>query len=198
MVPATFLYSLYLTVYRTDISPSQTLSVFPKVSVLERVVSTTVVLELLVRSLLIGRKKQWRVILSIVSVLFGVRETHHNFSSDIYYPDLWSDAYGISTLVSQKSFHGETSGGVAKCRLFSMKILRLHFWWFFHAHLKQKNGLSFVFPTLKPTWDFEVCLSRAELSKRMTDILSLFAINTISRIFLFDFPLKGGCQRLFW
>ena len=88
LVPATFLYSLYLTVYRTDISPSQTLSVFPKVSVLERVVSTTVVLELLVRSLLIGRRKQWRVILSIVSVLFGVRETHHNFSSDIYYPDL--------------------------------------------------------------------------------------------------------------
>ena len=27
--------------------------------------------------------------------------------------------YGISTLVSQTSLHGETSGGVAKCRLFS-------------------------------------------------------------------------------
>ena len=27
--------------------------------------------------------------------------------------------YGISALVSQTSFHGETSGGVAKCRLFS-------------------------------------------------------------------------------
>ena len=27
--------------------------------------------------------------------------------------------YGISVLVSQTSFHGETSGGVAKCRLFS-------------------------------------------------------------------------------
>ena len=27
--------------------------------------------------------------------------------------------YGISTLVSQTSFRGETSGGVVKCRLFS-------------------------------------------------------------------------------
>ena len=27
--------------------------------------------------------------------------------------------YGISALVSQTSFRGETSGGVAKCRLFS-------------------------------------------------------------------------------
>ena len=27
--------------------------------------------------------------------------------------------YGISALVSQTSFRGETSGGIAKCRLFS-------------------------------------------------------------------------------
>ena len=33
--------------------------------------------QLLVRSLLIGRRKQWHVILPIVFVLFGVRETHH-------------------------------------------------------------------------------------------------------------------------
>ena len=31
--------------------------------------------------------------------------------------------YGISALVSQTSFRGETSGGVAKCRLFSQSIL---------------------------------------------------------------------------
>ena len=30
--------------------------------------------------------------------------------------------YGISALVSQTSFSGETSGGVAKCRLFSQAI----------------------------------------------------------------------------
>ena len=36
-----------------------------------------VVQELLVRSLLIGRRKQWNVILPTVLVLFGVRETHH-------------------------------------------------------------------------------------------------------------------------
>ena len=36
-----------------------------------------VVYELLVRSLLIGRRKQWHVILSIVSVLFGVTVRHH-------------------------------------------------------------------------------------------------------------------------
>ena len=32
--------------------------------------------------------------------------------------------YGISALVSQTSFRGETSGGIAKCRLFSQDILR--------------------------------------------------------------------------
>ena len=32
--------------------------------------------------------------------------------------------YGISALVSQTSFHGETSGGVAKCRLFSQVTCR--------------------------------------------------------------------------
>jgi len=37
----------------------------------------------LVRSLLIGRRKQWHVILPIVLVLFGVREMHHgDFSSE--------------------------------------------------------------------------------------------------------------------
>ena len=36
-----------------------------------------VVWELLLRSLLIGRRKQWPVILSIVSVLFRVRVRHH-------------------------------------------------------------------------------------------------------------------------
>ena len=39
-----------------------------------------------------------------------------------HFPDLGSDAsseYGISRLVSQTSFRGETSGGVAKSRLFS-------------------------------------------------------------------------------
>ena len=30
--------------------------------------------------------------------------------------------YGISALVSQTSFHGETIGGLAKCRLFSQAI----------------------------------------------------------------------------
>ena len=32
--------------------------------------------------------------------------------------------YGISALVSQTSFRGETSGGVEKCRLFSQAIAR--------------------------------------------------------------------------
>ena len=44
-------------------------------------------------------------------------------TSQKHYPDLGSDAsqYGISAFVSraQTSFGGETSGGVAKCRLFS-------------------------------------------------------------------------------
>ena len=31
--------------------------------------------------------------------------------------------YGISALVSQTSFGGETSGSVAKCRLFSQAII---------------------------------------------------------------------------
>ena len=35
--------------------------------------------------------------------------------------------YGISALVSQKSSRGQTSGGIAKCRLFSQAILLLTF-----------------------------------------------------------------------
>ena len=35
--------------------------------------------------------------------------------------------YGISELVSQTSFAGETSGSVAKCRLFSQAIFVAHF-----------------------------------------------------------------------
>ena len=34
--------------------------------------------------------------------------------------------YGISALVSQTSFSGETSGSVAKCRLFSQAIPRVN------------------------------------------------------------------------
>ena len=33
--------------------------------------------------------------------------------------------YGISALVSQTSFRGETAGGVAKCRLFSQATVRV-------------------------------------------------------------------------
>ena len=36
-----------------------------------------------------------------------------------HYPDLDSDAHRISALIFQTSFGGETSGSVAKCRLFS-------------------------------------------------------------------------------
>ena len=48
--------------------------------------------------------------------------------------------YEISVLVSQTSFHGETSGGVAKCRLFSQakslkKPLSLAF-----SHLEDASG----------------------------------------------------------
>ena len=35
--------------------------------------------------------------------------------------------YGISALVSQTSSRGQTSGGIAKCRLFSQAILLLTF-----------------------------------------------------------------------
>ena len=48
--------------------------------------------------------------------------------------------YGISSLVSQTSFRGETSGGVAaKCRLFSQAIFSLVFLSFF------SNFLWFLF-----------------------------------------------------
>ena len=45
-----------------------------------------------------------------------------------HYPDLGNDTlqYGISELVSETSFGGETSGSVAKCRLFSQATARLH------------------------------------------------------------------------
>ena len=46
-----------------------------------------------------------------------------NFTSGMtnqkHYPDLASDTYGISVLVSQITFRGETVGGISKYRLFS-------------------------------------------------------------------------------
>ena len=45
------------------------------------------------------------------------------------YPDLGSDAssvWNFSALVSQTSFRGETSGGIANCRLFSQAARRRH------------------------------------------------------------------------
>ena len=47
-----------------------------------------------------------------------------------HYADLgsasdWCHQYEISALVSQTSFHGETDGGVAKCRLFSRADITL-------------------------------------------------------------------------
>ena len=46
-----------------------------------------------------------------------------------HYPNLGGDAsqYGISAFASQTSFRGETSGGFAKCRLFSQAIKFLDF-----------------------------------------------------------------------
>jgi len=44
-----------------------------------------------------------------------------------HYPDLGTvtrHQYGISALVFQTSFRGETSGGVAKCRLFSQAKIK--------------------------------------------------------------------------
>ena len=43
-----------------------------------------------------------------------------------HYPDLvvTRHQYGISALVSQMSFGGETSDSIAKCRLFSQAIMR--------------------------------------------------------------------------
>ena len=44
-------------------------------------------------------------------------------------PQIWvvsRHQYGISALVSQKSFRGETSGSVGKCRLFSQAMSLYH------------------------------------------------------------------------
>ena len=40
-------------------------------------------------------------------------------STQKHYPDLTRHQYGISAFVSQTSFHGDTTGGVVKCQLFS-------------------------------------------------------------------------------
>ena len=49
--------------------------------------------------------------------------------------------YGISALVSQTSFPGETSGGVAKCRLFSqaVRLSRIHLATVFDAILTSRQ-----------------------------------------------------------
>ena len=39
-------------------------------------------------------------------------------TSQKHNPDLGSDVYGISVLISQMSFHRDTNGVMAKCSLF--------------------------------------------------------------------------------
>ena len=58
----------------------------------------------------------------LVVLLIGERKFLTNQN---YYPDLvvTRHQYGISALVSQTSLRGETSDGVAKCRLFSQAKL---------------------------------------------------------------------------
>ena len=55
------------------------------------------------RSLLIGRRKQWHVILSIVSVLFGVRVRHHwwlFFRAAATWPSQGFDPAGLALKVT--------------------------------------------------------------------------------------------------
>ena len=54
-------------------------------------------------------------------LLIGLARGKFDSTNQSLYPDLGSDShqYGISALVSQTSPGGETSGSVAKCRLFS-------------------------------------------------------------------------------
>ena len=85
-------------------------------------------------------------------IKWSLTNTHRNSMMKCHYPDLGSSSdwlnqishaarpirsttqiwvvtrhqYGISELVSQTSFGGETSGGIAKCRLFSQATARLH------------------------------------------------------------------------
>ena len=63
------------------------------------------------------------------------------------YPDLDSarHQHGISALVSQTSFCGETSGSVAKCRLFSQASCR-HRFFFFFLRAKGENKDARVSP----------------------------------------------------
>ena len=77
---------------------------------------------------------------SLVSLQNDVWENEHKNYIQLY-PDLGShtaqpirsttkiwvvshNQYGISALISQRSFCGETSGGIVKCQLFSQAIIR--------------------------------------------------------------------------
>ena len=67
---------------------------------------------------------QWRVTIQLGSASDWLNQISHarGTTNKKRYTDLNSDAssvYGISALVSQTSFGGETSGGVAECPLFS-------------------------------------------------------------------------------
>ena len=78
-----------------------------------------------------------------------------------HYPDavFTRHQYGISALVSQTSFRGETSGGVAKCRLFSSG----YDWssvdksWYFLRFKRKKNYVTVTFGLqIFCIWNLEV------------------------------------------
>ena len=61
----------------------------------------------------LGSDSNWSY--RVGNLLQPIRSTNQNYV-------VTRHRYGISALVSQTSFRGETSGGVVRCRLFSQAI----------------------------------------------------------------------------
>ena len=77
--------------------------------------------------------------------------------------------YGISALVSQTSFRGETSGGVAKCRLF----LRLAY------SQPLQSRLQLQFALLPETAIIWIRISSFEGSRKSSDSINLYVYNKL-------------------
>ena len=84
--------------------------------------------------------------------------------------------YGMSALISQTSFHGETSGGIMKCQQFSEVTFSLPLFYLYystslaHLHNQERNGLKPIHLQTLTRYFFVVVY----ISRQLNQLTSLF------------------------
>ena len=118
--------------------------------------------------------------------------------------------YGMSALISQTSFHGETSGGIMKCQQFSEVKFSLPLFYLYystslaHLHNQERNDLKPIHLQTLTSYFFVVVY----ISRQLNQLTSLFFSQGCWRCWALVFrswkssccwrPWKGLLQTVTW